>query len=255
MAHSFFIHSTGAGPFLWDGVPDDITAGTVVHKPANIGYPPNEMLARGTKVTAFDDVEHLFKLVPNDGEPVHLYAHSYGGFVAMELAKKLGARVASMFLYEPVLFGALAASKEGDPAAIAQAQEFLNHEWFLKDEQRGGTDAWLEHFIDYWNRPGSWQRMNEFMRGYSLAVGWKMFQEVRSVFHDNQRFDAFTFPQVKLTLGMGERSPVASREMVRQLSLVNPHAKVLEVAGTGHLAPLTHAAKLHETMRAHSSSP
>jgi len=75
------------------------------------------------------------------------------------------------------------------------------------------------------------------------------------VFHDNQRFDSFAFPGVKLTLGMGERSPVASREMARQLSLVNPHAKVLELAGTGHLAPLTHAAKLHEAMRAHSGSP
>src|SRR5262245_15359745 len=77
MAHSFFIHSTGAGPFLWDGVPDDITVGTEVHKPANVGYPPNEIVERGTKVTAFDDVEHLFKLVPADGD-VHLYAHSYG---------------------------------------------------------------------------------------------------------------------------------------------------------------------------------
>lgn len=255
MAHSFFIHSTGAGPFLWAGVPDDVTAGTTAHHPSNLGYPPHEVVPRGTKVTAFDDVAHLLAQVPADGAPVHLYAHSYGGFVALELAKRLGARVASVFLYEPVLFGALAGATEGDPAAIAQAREFLAHEWFLTDEARGGTEPWLEHFIDYWNKPGSWQRMPRELQDYSRLVGWKMFQEVRSVFFDNRGFADFALPGVRLTLGMGERSPVASREMVRQLARVNPHATVFELSGTGHLAPLTHAAKLHEALRAHSRAP
>ncbi len=47
----------------------------------------------------------------------------------------------------------------------------------------------------------------------------------------------------------------ASREMARQLALVNPHATLFELSGTGHLAPLTHAAKLHEAMRAHTRAP
>ena len=255
MAHSFFIHSTGAGPFLWASVPDDVTAGTTAHFPSNLGYPPNAAVPRGAKVTALDDVAHLHALLPDDGAPVHLYAHSYGGFVALELARRLGARVASLFLYEPVLFGALAATDDGDAAAIAQAREFLNHAWFLTDDARGGTDPWLEHFIDYWNKPGSWQRMPKELQDFSRLVGWKMFQEVRSVFFDNRRFDAFAFPGVKLTLGMGERSPVASREMARQLARVNPHATLFELSGTGHLAPLTHAAKLHEAMRAHTRAP
>ena len=255
MAHSLFIPSTGAGPFLWAGVPDDVTAGTTAHHPSNLGYPPNAAIARGAKVTAHDDVAHLLTQLPDDGAPVHVYAHSYGGFVALELVKRLGARVASVFLYEPVLFGALAGAREGDAAAIAQAREFLSHAWFLTDDARGGTDPWLEHFIDYWNKPGSWQRMPTALQDFSRLVGWKMFQEVRSVFFDNRRFDAFAFPGVKLTLGMGERSPVASREMARQLARVNPHATLFELSGTGHLAPLTHAAKLHEAMRAHTRAP
>ena len=108
--------------------------------------------------------------------------------------ERLRERVASVFLFEPVLFGALArlsdaggGSKEDEQAAL-QAQSFIAHPWFLHDEERGGRDEWLEMFVDYWNRPGAWSRMPEPMQEQSRLLGWKMFQEVRACFFDETSF-------------------------------------------------------------------
>jgi len=238
MATVLFLHSTGTLPTMYDAVPAEALRGVTVVKPANLGYPPNPPVARGATVTVDDDVRHVAAQLPGDG-PVHVVAHSYGGLVALGLLPLLGARVASLLLFEPVLFGALSRSAEAPPEVVAEAHAFAAHDWFLVDEARGGGDAWLEIFIDYWNRPGSWARMPEPQKAFTRAVGWKMFQEVRAVFRDESRFTDHRVA-APLTLVKAARSPRASRAMVDALARVNPHAVVRDLADTGHLAPLTH---------------
>jgi pimeloyl-ACP methyl ester carboxylesterase len=233
-----FIHSTGTLPAMWEAVPAEALRGAAALKPANLGYPPNAPLARGTPVSVDDDVRHLAAQLPSAGA-VHVVAHSYGGLIALRLAPLIGARLASVLLFEPVLFGALTRSTHADPAVVAEAHAFDAHDWFLTDEARGGSDEWLEIFIDYWNRPGSWARMPEPMKAFTRSVGWKMFEEVRAVFRDGSRFDDHRI-SAPLTLLEAARSPRASRAMIDELARVNPHATVVDLADTGHLAPLTH---------------
>jgi len=254
-ALSVFIHSTGTGPSLWAGVPPEVLAGSEKLTPSNLGYPPHPALPRGQRCDRHDEARHLLSQIPDDGRGVHLFAHSYGGLVALEVGEALGGRLRSLFLFEPVMFGALARDTPGDasPEAQAEIRGFTEGSpWFLSDDQRGGTDPWLELFIDYWNRPGSWSRMPPPMRDFSLSMGWKMYQEVRSVFHDT---DSFTWPvlsRVPATLALGERTTAGSRAMTTALAARNPGARLVTVAGTGHMAPLTHPAKVHDAMAAHA---
>lgn len=250
-AVSVFVHSTGTGPFLWDRIPETVLGGTPKIAPANVGYPPNAPLARGSTTSAKEDAALVLAAIPDTATAVHLYAHSYGGYVALELLSLLGARVASLFLYEPVLFGALAREESADPAALAEAKFFGDNRWFLDDEERGGSEEWLATFIDYWNQPGSFQRMPASMQAYSRLVSWKMFQEVRACFYEASSFDGYQLP-AHTTLARGERSPKASRAMVQALAQRHPHVTVAELARTGHMAPLTHPAILAEAMAAHA---
>ncbi|MBL8916131.1 MAG: alpha/beta hydrolase [Archangium sp.] len=246
-----FVHSTGTGPFMWDTIPEDVVAAERRLTPPNLGYPPLEDLPRGKSITVNDDVKHLLAGLPASGA-FHLVGHSYGGLIAIKAAQQLGARVKSMFLIEPVMFGAIARDGDADPDGKKQLDEFLKNRWFLDDERRGGTEEWLEIFIDYWNRPGSWQRLPELMRHHNLSMGWKMFNEVRSVFRDSGSYEDNALPQnVPVTLVVGERSPLGSREVIRALSKRNPQARVVTLHGTGHMAPLTHPAKVAEALAAH----
>ncbi len=251
-AVSVFVHSTGTGPFLWDRIPEAVLAGTSKIAPANLGYPPNAPLPRGTKCSATEDAASLLAAIPESASAVHLYAHSYGGYVALQLLPLLGDRVASLFLCEPVLFGALAREESADPAALAEAKFFQDNRWFIDDEERGGSEEWLTLFIDYWNQPGSFQRMPASMQAYSRMVGWKMFQEVRACFYEASSFDGYQLP-AHTTLARGERSPKASRAMVEALAQRYPHATVAELGKTGHMAPLTHPVLVAEAMAAHAA--
>lgn len=245
---ALFVHSTGTGPMLWGGVRPELVGGLRPITPANLGYPPNPAVARGTVVTAEDDAAEVLRAVPADGR-VHLVGHSYGGAVALLVAEVLGPRVASLFLYEPVLFGALRRDG-GQPDAAAEAQSFTEHPWFLTDDERGGTDAWLEIFVDYWNRKGSWSRMPAPMREHSLASGWKMYQEVRACFRDARPFDRWRF-EAEATIAMGARSPAASRAMARGLARDRKNATLVEIPDVGHMAPLTNPAPVHAELRRH----
>jgi pimeloyl-ACP methyl ester carboxylesterase len=202
-------------------------------------------------VTAVDDAENALAAIGAEVEAVDVYAHSYGGLVAIRLLPMLGARVRSLFLAEPVVFGALANDAGADADAAREARTFLSHPWFLDDDARAGSDEWLEMFIDYWNRPGSWSRLPADMQAYSRAASWKMVQEVRSCFHDIASFDDVRLPDVPTTFVMGERSTPASRAMTKTLAARHPEAALVELPRTGHMAPLTHPAVVHEAMLVH----
>lgn len=247
-----FIHSTGTGPMLWDSVPDAVVGGRRRLLPANLGYPPGPPVARGRVVTAEDDAAQVLGTLREHGAHgrVHVVAHSYGGLVALHLVPALGERLASLFLFEPVLFGGLMRGEASDPAGAEEARQLAAHPWFLTDVERGGRAEWLEMFVDYWNRPGWWSLMYPPMKEACLAVGWKMFQEARSCFFEERPLDAWSIP-VPTTIAIGGRTTNASRAISRGLARGRANVEVVEVKGTGHMAPLSHPIKVHETLAQH----
>jgi pimeloyl-ACP methyl ester carboxylesterase len=252
-----FVHSTGTGPGLWKRVPPAILGERRILTPSNIGYAPGPLLERGAAFVAADDAQHVLAAIPDDVEGLHLVAHSYGALVGLLLMQEpaFASRLRSAFLYEPVPFGALlhpSADSVADPEGIAEARGFVTERWFLEDEERGGRAEWLELFVDYWNRPGSWAQMPEFIREETLALGWKMFQEVRSCFGMQTPFAGWTFPaQAPATVAHGEHSPKASRAMAKALGSVHPNVVVRELPKVGHMAPLTHPPAVHAAIADH----
>lgn len=84
--HFVFIHSTGLGPFMWTPYKDAL-ADARVHLPINLGYASGSEVTRPHIVGLAEEVDGLCaQLGPLDGD-VHLVGHSYGGLVALELAR------------------------------------------------------------------------------------------------------------------------------------------------------------------------
>lgn len=248
---SLFLHSTGTGPVMWMSVPETVWAGGEALMPSHVGYAPHPPVARGERTTVSDELALLLPQIPATATRIHLYAHSYGGLVALKLARELGPRLASLWLVEPVLFGALLTDEGAEPAALAEARSFKALPTFLTDEALGGNEAWLEGFIDYWNRPGSWARLPEPMREHQLSLGWKMFQEVRSVFFEVGAYEEVLPPNVPTTLVLGERTTLSAKAMVAALSKRLPHAVVETLPKAGHMAPVTQPEAVHASMQRH----
>ena len=216
---------------------------------ASLGYPPSRAIAHGETVRVSDHVAHLCAALPM--EPFHLVAHSFGGFLALKLllstdaaAVAVTSRVLSLWVWEPVLFGALArtAGGEGDP--------LVGRSWLVEDEARGGNDEWLGHFVDYWSGEGAFAKIPESMRAPMRTLGWTMFQEVRATARDESPFEAYRVP-CPLTLAYGSRSPAASRAMIAALATANPHAVVDSREGLAHMAPAGRPREVVPSIEAH----
>lgn len=183
-------------------------------------------------------------LVPG---PVHLVGHSYGAAVALQIARRDPARVRSLALYEPTLWGTLAALCAGEPAT-------LEIEAVRDDTVRllaaGAAQAAAERFIDYWAGAGAWAatpaerrpRVLETMR--ALADAWS------AAFSEPWTPAELRALDVPCLLMTGQRSTAAARRALRLLHETLPRARRIELEGLGHLGPITHPERVDEAVEA-----
>jgi pimeloyl-ACP methyl ester carboxylesterase len=97
---------------------------------------------------AFDvrlDVAALGELLDALGEPAHLVGHSYGGFLALTLARQRPADVRSLAVYDPTAFGVLHGAEDAE--GLADLERARARPVFL-DDTRGGGAEWYEAFVD-----------------------------------------------------------------------------------------------------------
>lgn len=179
----------------------------------------------------------LAALEPLLDRPLHLVGHSYGGFLALLLARRQPHKVLSMSLYDPVAFGVL--RDVGDPDGLADLERIASQSLF-SDLERGGGPEWLELFVDYWNGPGGWQAMGESARQAFLAVGRKVFFEVQSLSADLTRLVDYAELTMPVLLMTGEKTPIAARRVCALLAEHLPQTRLLTIEAAGHMGPITH---------------
>jgi pimeloyl-ACP methyl ester carboxylesterase len=255
---ALFIHSTATGPFMWKPYLADVPQGMPVLMPPNRGYAQHDLLPHGTAFSVQEEVRHLLAQLPEGTTGVHLAAHSYGGFAALTLARQLAEaggplQVRSLWLYEPVLFASLQRELEDQDAEVQAEVRALYEDpaITLLDPERGGDEAWIERFIDYWNQPGMWASMPDKAKMLTRAVGWKMFTEVNSVSTEPEPFEHYRLDGIALTLVHGQHTRPPARQMARRLAQVNPHAEVHELEGLGHMSLLSAPLQVAPSLKQH----
>jgi pimeloyl-ACP methyl ester carboxylesterase len=247
-----FLHSTGTGPAMWlraTRVLASLYPDAKAHALSNLGYPPGAAIDAPCTTALDDELAHLHaQLAPLEGRSFDLVAHSYGAFLGLKLLPELGGRVRSLYVWEPVLFGALSvhAERTKNPACTPLTDE----PWLVDDATRGGTEPWLRLFVDYWNGQGSFDAMPAQARAQQLSLGWKMFQEVRTTSLDPAPFESYRV-EVPFTLAVGALSPRASRTMSEEVRTQNPRARFVVHEGLGHMAPLTRPRAVLESVVEH----
>jgi pimeloyl-ACP methyl ester carboxylesterase len=194
------------------------------------------------------DVEALRELLASLGAPAHFVGHSYGGFLALALAREHPTSLRSLAVYDPVAFGVLHASH--DEAGLGDLEGVCANPVFL-DDALGGSATWFEAFVDYWSGPGSWRALSAAAQASFLRVGRKVYLEARSLLADRTPPTAYACITAPILLLGGERSPVAARRIIALLDGALPHARLNVVAGAGHMGPISHAPEVNAIIGEH----
>ena len=168
--------------------------------------------------------------------PVDLVGHSFGGVVALALALAEPGRLASLTLVEPVLFAALA----GTPAGAEEARAAAPFEAALA---RGETEAAARLFVGRWGAGLPWEALDPRQRQGFVAriplvvAGGPATLDDRPGTLAPGRLEALDLPVLLLR---GARSPACIAAIQSALAARLPRARQAEIAGAGHMLPLSH---------------
>ena len=237
------IHSGGFTSRQWRKLAETLAPSFDVLTPDLLGYGRSGAWPDGEPFHFRQDLELLETLLRDVETPVHVGGHSYGGFLALQLALQRPELVRSIAVYEPVAFGIL------DEVADADARAGLatvRREW-LPDASRT-DEAWLSAFVEWWNGAGAWQRLPEETRAAFRGVGWKLFQEVMTLGVDATDEAAYARITVPTLVMGGTLSPLTERRVVEKLGAALPNASARFFDGVGHMAPVSHAAMVNAAM-------
>lgn len=244
------LHSGGMSSRQWRKLIELLTPNYRVIAPDFLGSGSNAPWPADAPFDFHDDVAAVASLVADVSAPLHVVGHSYGGLVALTFARLLPSRVRSLALFDPVAFGVLHGA--GDTAGLAD----LERNSFLvntADPAYGGSEPWLEAFVDYWNGPGTWKAMPAPSRSAFLAVGRKVFLEVDSLQGDRTPAAAYAQLDIPSLFLVGELSPAAAKRVAEILVATLPRGALSQISGAGHMGPISHAGEVNARIARHLS--
>jgi pimeloyl-ACP methyl ester carboxylesterase len=245
------LHSSGMSSRQWKSLSHVIGRTHRVIAPDLLGSGDNPPWPPDQPFDLAQDVDVIEQLVRSLGQTVHVVGHSYGGLLAVTLARRVPMLIRSLAAYDPVAFGVLVAAS--DQEGLADLERAGRNPVFT-DARVGGSDAWFEVFVDYWNGPGAWRGMSDSGRESFLRVGRKVFLEVMSLIRDQTPGSAYANVEAPALFLGGELSPPAARRVVALLAKAFPNGRLLQVHGAGHMGPLTHGAVVNAAIVAHIAS-
>jgi pimeloyl-ACP methyl ester carboxylesterase len=195
-----------------------------------------------------DEVALLEPVLAAAGDRFHLVGHSYGGAVALKAAVADPGRLRSLVVYEPVLFSVLLAE---DPAQPAVREIVAVRDETVTAMEAGNPSAAGARFLDYWMGAGTWAGLPEPRRNAVATAMGSLTAEWHAAFMEHTPLSAFTSLDVPTLCLTGSDSPEAARGVARLLTKVLPRVTDVEIAGVGHMGPVTHPERINALIERH----
>ena len=187
------------------------------------------------------EVDALLAVLSTFNEPARVFAHSFGGLVAMEAMQKAPEKFAALCVYEPVIV--VLAAAHGSAQAQAETAAIANIMQLSLDD---GGRQWVRAFIDWWNGAGFFDRLPEAQKPGYDATSTSSFRQARGVATSSITTERLAHINVPTLLLTGVTSPTAARESATIAAAALPHGSVEAIAGAGHMGPITHSAAVNE---------
>jgi pimeloyl-ACP methyl ester carboxylesterase len=230
------VHSSVSGARQWRRLMDDLKDDFRVRAVNLYGYGRTPPWLIDAPQSLGDQARLVETALPADADTVSLVGHSFGGSVAMKLAAGLSGRVTRLVLLETNPFYLLKQSGRAD--AFAEAMD-------LRDciKKFGALGEWTmaaEQFADYWGGAGSWQNMPAERRNAFAEALKPNYFEWDAVMDETTPVEQWARLLPRSTLLVSDPTTVFPiREITAILRRSCPMWTYKEIAGGGHMAPLT----------------
>lgn len=182
--------------------------------------------------------------------PVHLVGHSYGGAVALHIARHHPEHVASLCLYEPTSFSLLGNSGPDDRKLFDEIETLAVAIEGAVDEDCPGFAAQL--FTEFWGGLGAWQALRRDRR--AALTNWvpKCPLDFGALLYEAS--GAELPADLPVTLMVGSQSHAQTRRIGALLATEIPQTRLVEIEGAGHLGPFVFRDRVAEVIAEHLST-
>jgi pimeloyl-ACP methyl ester carboxylesterase len=237
------LHCSGAGAGQWRQLGDALAPHFDLRAPEHFGTESAGPWCGEHAFTLADEAAATIGLIDAMDGKVHLVGHSYGGGVALRVALERAHRIASLTLYEPSAFYLLAGL--GEAGAEARKEIMGVVRTTAEGVVTGDYASAARHFVDYWNGPGAWNALRPDIQAALTRWLPKAPLDFRALLDEPTPLSAyrdFGFPVLVLR---GEHAPPPTRVAAEALADAIPSARLITIAGAGHMGPITHAAEVN----------
>lgn len=251
-APALLLHCALAHSGAWAGVMARLGDRLAMRAPDLPGHGRTDLAPEGSvQDQALADARALLPPAVPGGPPprrVHLIGHSFGGTVALRLAIEAPDRVASLSLYEPVLFALLAVA---DPGAFAAetAAAAPERACMAAGDWTGAAEA----FLGRWGAPGGLAALPEASRA-AMVAGMPFVRRSEADIAEPatarprpEDLGRITAPTLLMA---GADSPPVAAAIGAALAARIPGARRVVLPGLGHMGPITHPDAVADALRA-----
>ncbi|HET9024311.1 MAG TPA: alpha/beta hydrolase [Burkholderiaceae bacterium] len=230
------LHSSASSSRQWGALAERLAPRFDVRTLDFHGHGARDPWAGNRPLTLVDDAALVAPILGEAG-PVHLVGHSYGGAVALKVAAMWPGRIASVAVYEPVLFRWLFAA---EPDAVAAREPWAVAAAMRSALNRGEAQCAAERFLDYWGGTGTWVSMSQDRQASQAARMRSVLAHFDALARDvpsGARLRGLRMPMLFLS---GAATVASTARIAALLRSALPAARHLTLPGAGHLGPITH---------------
>jgi pimeloyl-ACP methyl ester carboxylesterase len=243
------LHGSASAGSQWRSLAAALSPSFRVHAPDLAGYGTAPWPPGPRPYTLEAEAAPLERWMAQEAAPVHIVAHSYGGAVALHLARTVPQWIASLAVYEPVAFHFL---REGGAEDRRAWQEINGVAEIVRSAADTGPLALgAAAFVDYWNGAGAWAAMTPVAQEAVLRAVPKVAMEFEAVLQDGGSLDDLRTLRVPRLLMQGHSSPLPARRVAARLASVWGGAGLAVLAGAGHMGPVTHKEPFRDAVERH----
>jgi pimeloyl-ACP methyl ester carboxylesterase len=240
------LHSSGSSAAQWRALVERLRVRYRILAPDLYGYGATAPWPGHGPLALAHEAQIVRAMLARAAAPAHLVGHSYGGAVALHVARAHGALLRSLTLVEPVAFHLL---KGRDAPALAEITGVAGRvaASIACGDYLGGFGA----FVEYWSGPGAWDAVPAAKRAPMAMRLAKVALDFHATLSEPARLEDFRRTAMPALVVQGARSPRPTRRICELLALELPESRLETVAGAGHMAPVTHREQVNALIAEH----